>query len=216
MQFLDAIRIPNKNHSLKRKILTLFCILFFGICLGTFSKFLDYRQSELPAFLQMMDSTLDLHNFLGSFSPWIVIATCIAIYSDTPWCAAIHVLLFFVGMVSSYYIYCNYIAGFFPQAYAMIWIAFTAVSPFLGFLCWYAKGKGGFALILSSGIIGVLINTAFSYGIFYISIRSWLQIIMLLLGIRLLHKSLKETGMILGIGMLFAIIMHNVVPFPIY
>lgn len=215
MQFLDTIRIPNKNHSLKRKILTLFFILFFGICLGTFSKFLDYRQSELPAFLQMIDSTLDLHNFLGSFSPWIVIATCIAIYSDTPLCAAIHVLIFFVGMVSSYYIYCNYIAGFFPQTYAMIWIAFTAVSPFLGFLCWYAKGKGPIALILSSGIIGVLINTAFSYGIFYVDIRSWLQVMMLFFGILILHKSLKETGIMIGIGIIFAIIIHNIVPFHI-
>lgn len=215
MNFLDTIRIPKKSDSLKRKVLIFLGILFLGICLGTFSKFLDYRQTTLPVFLRMIDSILDLHNFLGSFSPWVVIATCIAIYSNTPFCAAINVFIFFVGMVASYYIYCNYIAGFFPQSYAMIWIAFTAVSPFLAFLCWYAKGNGPIALILSSGIISVLINTSFSYGIFYLGIRSWLGVILLLLGILILHKSPKETGKMIGLGIFFAVITNIAIPFSV-
>lgn len=188
-------------------------ILSFGICMGTFSKFLDYRHSTLPALLQAFDSALDFHNFLGGFAPWIVIAVCISVYSHTPVRAAVNVFSFFTGFVASYYIYCNFVAGFFPRSYALIWIAFTVASPFFAFLCWYAKGTGWIALLLSSGILGVLMNTAFGYGMFYIVVSSRLNLMMLLFGILVLRKSMKETAAMTGIAVAFAMIMEEVMPF---
>lgn len=181
--------------------------------MGTFSKYLDYMQGHLPVVLQAIDDALDFHNFLGGFAPWIVMAVCIAVYSRSPFRASINVLLFFVGFVASYYLYCHFVAGFFPRSYAMIWIAYTIASPFLGFLCWYAKGKGWVALFLSAGILGVLVNTAFAYGMFYIDIHSWLNLFMLLLGILVLRKSVKETICMMGISIVFAFLMETVVPF---
>ena len=213
MDFLDKIRVPQKSHSTKRQIILTIGILLLGICMGTFSKYLDYTQGHLPVLLQAIDNALDFHNFLGGFAPWIVIAVCIAVYSHAPFRAATNVFLFFVGFVASYYLYCNFVAGFFPRSYAMIWIAYTIVSPFLGFLCWYAKGKGWVALILSAGILGVLVNFAFAYGMFYINIRSWLNLLMLLLGILILRKSFKETICMMGISIVFALIIKTVVPF---
>lgn len=146
MNFLDKIRVPQKSDSTKRQIILTIGILLLGICMGIFSKYLDYTQGHLPVLLQAIDNALDFHNFLGGFAPWIVIAVCIAVYSHAPFRAAMNVFLFFVGFVASYYLYCNFVAGFFPRSYAMIWIAYTIASPFLGFLCWYAKGKGWVAL----------------------------------------------------------------------
>lgn len=200
MEFLDKIRTPEKTNSIKTRIFAATVIFVLGICLGTFSKFLDYRQAELPALIQAIDQALDFHNFLGGFAPWIIIAICISVYSHTAVRAAVNVFLFFLGMVASYYIYGNFVAGFFPKNYAMIWIGFTIISPILAFMCWYAKGKGVIAFILSAGIISVLMNTAFAYGIFYISIRSWLNVAMLILGIVILNRTLKETIMMIGCG----------------
>lgn len=216
MEFLDKIRAPEKTNSIKTRIFATTGIFVLGICLGTFSKFLDYRQAELPALLQAFDQALDFHNFLGGFAPWIIIAICISVYSHTAIRAAINVFLFFAGMVASYYIYGNFVAGFFPKSYAMIWIGFTIISPILAFICWYAKGKGVIAFILSAGIIGVLMNTAFAYGIFYISIRSWLNVSMLILGIVILNRSLKETIMMIGIGIVLAILLDTIIPFHIW
>ena len=162
MNYLDKIRVPQKSDSTKRQIILTIGILLLGICMGTFSKYLDYTQGHLPGLLQAIDNALDLHNFLGGFAPWI---------------------------------------------------AYTIVSPFLGFLCWYAKGKGWVALILSAGILGVLVNTAFAYGMFYINIRSWLNLLMLLLGILILRKSVKETICMMGLSIVFALIFKTVVPF---
>ena len=213
MDFLDKIRVPQKSNSIKKQVIITIGICFFGVCMGWFSKFLDYRQAELPALLQAIDNTLDFHNFLGGFAPWIVIAVCISVYSHTCIRAAINVFFFFLGFVASYYIYSNFVAGFFPRSYALIWIVFTIASPFPAFLSWYAKGTGFIAFILSSGILGVLLNTAFSYGMFYIDIRSWLNLLMLLFGILVLHKSKKETIGMMGIAIAFAIIMKMVIPF---
>ena len=119
----------------------------------------------------------------------------------------------FAGMVSSYYWYSNFVAGFFPKSYALVWIAFTVASSFL---CWYAKGTGLVAFFLSPGVIVVLLNCAFSYGMFYIDISSGLELLMLAIGVIVLRRSFKETIGMLGVGAVFAIIMRAVIPFRIW
>ena len=42
----------------------------------------------------MTEFAVDLHNVLGEFAPWIVIAVCIAVYSTTPIRAGINVFAF--------------------------------------------------------------------------------------------------------------------------
>ena len=58
---------------------------------------------------------------------------------------------------------------FFPRSYAVVWFGFTSVSPLLAFICWYTKGKGKVAFILSALILAVLFNMCFLYGFGYFS-----------------------------------------------
>ena len=138
-ELLNHIRSAENPISGNRKIINTIAVLFLGIALGTFSKFLDFRQAELPSVLMAIDGALDVHNFLGRFAIWVLLALCISIYSNSAIRAGINVLVFFIGMVASYYLYSNYAAGFFPRSYAMIWFGFTIISPFLAFVCWYAR-----------------------------------------------------------------------------
>ena len=155
IKFLNDIRNAESPISNNRKLINTIALLFLGIALGTFSKYLDFRQASLPGVLMAIDGALDVHNFLGRFAIWVLIALCISIYSNSAIRAGINVFVFFVGMVASYYLYSNYIAGFFPRSYALIWVGSTAVSPLLAFVCWYARGKSKQALILSALILGV-------------------------------------------------------------
>lgn len=208
MEFLNRIRTPEKPVPVKKQIFITIGILLFGIFMGVFSKFLDHRQAELQGFLQVIDSAVDLHNFLGEFGPWILIAVLISVYSISPLWSAVRVFLFFAGMVSSYYLYCHYVAGFFPRSYAMIWVGFTFLSPFLAWVCWYARGKGGFAFLLSSGIISVLINTTFVYGMFYLHLRgSILNLLVLAGGIAALYQSFRQILWTVGAGIAFAVLL---------
>ena len=212
MKLLDKVRTPQNKFPAKKQIFITAIIFLLGIGLGTFSKYLDHQQAYLPSFLMIIDTSIDLHNFLGRFSPWIFIAVCISVYSQSAVKAAA-VFIFFVGMVSSYYLYSNFIAGFFPKSYAMIWIAFTVLSPFLAYLCWYAKGNGWIACIISACIIGTLFNTAFSYGFIYFAVHHWLEVIVLLLMIVILRRKSKEMFVMLGIGIVFAVVINILFPF---
>lgn len=214
MKYLNRVRKPETQSSPQSKLLMVTGTLLLGACLGTFSKYLDYRQTALPGILQQIDASLDLHNFLGTFAPWIVIAVFLSIKSPSPFQASANVFAFFAGMVASYYLHSNYVAGFFPKSYAMIWVGFTLLSPLLAFFCWYAKGIGWFSIAISAGILGFLINCTLAYGMWYVDIRSPLHLVTLILGILMLRRrSGKETLLVIGLSIPAAILLDMLVPF---
>ena len=63
-KFLNDIRSAENPISGNRKIINTIAILFLGIALGTFSKYLDFRQTELPGVLMAINGVLDIGNFL--------------------------------------------------------------------------------------------------------------------------------------------------------
>ena len=213
-EFLNHIRSAENPISGNRKIINTIAVLFLGIALGTFSKFLDFRQAELPSVLMAIDGALDVHNFLGRFAIWVLIALCISIYSNSAIRAGINVLAFFAGMVASYYLYSNYVAGFFPRSYAMIWVGFTMISPFLAFVCWYAKGKSRPAFVLSVLILAVLFNMTFVYGWGYFKARSVLELIVFIIGLTVLRRDTLKSSALMGtISIVFAFLLDMVIPF---
>ena len=197
-KFLNDIRYTENRVPLNKQIINSVLILFLGIALGVFSKF----------------SYLDVSNFLGRFAIWVTIALCVSIYSNSSLRAAINVFVFFAGMVTSYYLYSKYVAGFFPRSYAMIWIAFTMISPILAFICWYAKGKSNLALILSAMILVILFNMTFVYGILYFDIRSILELMTFVCAIVVLKRNtIKDTMLMFVLSCGIAFILNFVIPF---
>ena len=213
-RILNHIRSQENPISYKRKIINTIVVLFLGIALGIFSKFLDFRCGELPSVLMAIDEALDVHNFLGRFAIWVLIALCISIYSNSALRASVNVFVFFAGMVTSYYLYSKYVAGFFPRSYAMIWFGFTAISPFLAFVCWYAKGKSKLAAILSMLILAVLFNMVFVYGWGYFEARSILELAVFIIGVIVLRRETLRCSMLMGIiSIILAILLNIIIPF---
>ena len=209
--FLNTIRCEEKPISVSRQVIDTFGILLLGIALGTFSKFLDNTAvNELP----FIFGYLDITNFLGRFAIWVLIAVCISIYSNSSIRAAINVFVFFAGMVTSYYLYSKFVAGFFPRSYAMIWFGFIAISPLLAFICWYAKGKSKLSFVLSTMIIAVLFNMTFVYGMIYFEMRSILELIVFICGLVVLKRNtIKGSIIMTAIGIILAIVLNLLVPF---
>ena len=209
--FLNGIRRREKSVPAAVQIVNTVGILLFGVVLGVFSKFLDCTASnELPVLI----AYLDVRNFLGRFPIWILLAVCISVYSSSPVRAGINVFVFFAGMVTSYYLYSNFVAGFFPKSYAMIWGGFTVISPCLAVVCWYAKGKSGVARFLSAGILACLFNLTFSYGWMYFDILSPLELLVFLCGFAVLRRrSVREMLLMAGMGVVLAFMLSIAVPF---
>ena len=212
--FLNDIRCAENPISGNRKIINTIAAFFLGIALGIFSKFLDFRQAQLPGVLMAIDGALDIHNFLGRFAIWALIALCISVYSNSAIRASVNVFVFFLGMVTSYYLYSNYVAGFFPRSYAMIWFGFTMISPFLAFVCWYAKGKSKSAWMLSALILAVLFNMTFVYGWGYFEARSILELAVFMIGVAVLRRDTLKGSVLMGsVSIILACLLNTVVPF---
>ena len=210
-KFLNKIRSIENEIPITRKIINTILILCFGIVLGTFAKFLDTTASNTLPFIF---EYLDISNFLGRFAIWLLIALYIAISSHSSIRASLNVLVFFIGMVSSYYLYSYFVAGFFPKNYAMIWLGFTAISPLLAFVCWYAKGKSKISFILSVIIIAILFNFTFIYGWIYFDVYSILEVIVF--GgalIALKRNTFRETTYMILSAVVIAVILNMLVPF---
>ena len=210
-KFLNKIRRIENEIPITRKIINTILILCFGIVLGTFAKFLDTTASNTLPFIF---EYLDISNFLGRFAIWLLIALYIAIYSHSSIRASLNVLVFFIGMVSSYYLYSYFVAGFFPKNYAMIWLGFTAISPLLAFVCWYAKGKSKISFILSVIIIAILFNFTFIYGWIYFDVYSILEVIVFGCAlIALKRNTFRETTYMILSAVVIAVILNMLVPF---
>lgn len=212
------MKIMHKSRGRKmsdgQKILISLGMLCLGILLGVFSKYLD--GGRLPFPLREINALLDINNFLGGFAPWILLGLCISVFSRTPLRAAVNAFLFFAGMVSAYYIYGYFVLGFYPERYAFAWIVVTLLSPFLAFGTWFSKEKGVFPIIISAFITALLINAAFSYGLYYIAVTNLLNALIFVTAAVILRRNAAEMSIMLALALVFAIIMRFVLPYQIW
>ena len=165
--------------------------------------------------LWQLNGALDIGNFLGRFAIWILIALCISIYSNSAKRArhqCFYILCWYGWkLLFVFKLYCR----IFPRSYAMIWFGFTAISPLLAFVCWYAKGKSKLAFILSVLILAVLFNMCFVYGCWYFSPWSVLELIVFIIGLIVLRRDTLRSFALMGtISIVLAFLFNIIIPFP--
>ena len=144
--------------------------------------------------------------------PWLFAGVCLSLYAAAPVYAAANVFVFFAGMVSGYYLYCNFFAGFFPLSYAMIWVGFTLLSPILAAVLWYASGKGTLAAFLRAGVLAVFFNLTFFYGMWYFDLRSWLHLAIFAAVVVIFRRTFRETALTLLCGVGIAVVLNAFLP----
>ena len=204
---LNEIKEPRSNVSRKAQILISIAIAAAGLLLGVFQKFID-GGAELPQLLQ----SLDIVNYFGRLGVWILLGTVISVYASTPLRASVNTFLFFISMVSGYYLYCHFISGFLPISYMMIWVVLSFVSPLLAYVSWYANGKGAAAIAISALILGVSFSQAFLitqgfYVTHVLEVLTWLGVL------TVLRRKPKELVIELGASLVTAFLYQLIVPY---
>lgn len=207
-QFLEKIRKAEKKSSLKRRIIVTLGTALLGFALGVLQKWLDGTPANaLPTVMQQ----LDVGNYFGRLAIWILLAVVISVYAESPLRAAINTLCFFIGMLAGYYLYCCFVLGFLPLAYMLIWVGISCASFFLAYICWYAKGEGIAAIIVSSLILGVLLAQAVSLTQGFYAYHT-LEVITWIVGVILLRRKPKEYAAELGLSVVVAFAYQLVIP----
>lgn len=205
---LEKIRKPEKKLPLKIQLIITAVIMLLGGALGVMQKWLDSTDfNELPMILQR----LDIVNYFGRLAVWILLAAVISLYSTTPLRASVNTFSFFVSMLAGYYIYCHFAAGFLPVSYMMMWAAIAAASFFGAYVCWYAKGGGIPAILISAAVAGALFSQAFCitqgfYVYHVMEIFTWLA------GVIVLRRKIKEFAALMGASLVFAAVIQLVMP----
>lgn len=87
----------------------------------------------------------------------------------------------------------------------------TLVSPLLGALCWYTKGKGWVAAGLTTLILTVLLLSCFGIGFWYFDFWGILYTATFLICVFMLNVEPKRTLACLGIGVLLAFLLRGTV-----
>ena len=210
-EFLEKIRIPDKNLKLSRKIINTSLIFLLGIILGIFSKWLDNLSINDTVWWQHILGVLDLGNVFSELGIWIFIAITISVFSKTPLRASLNVFLLFIGMTVSYHLYTICVSGFNPKSYMMIWYTITLISPILAFICWYAKSKNKISLMISSLILTVMFILSFSIGMWYFYFKSIIDTILFIGAILVLYVSTKNSVYNLLIALLLAFVFRILV-----
>ena len=208
--YFEQIRKPSKKLSYKSQIVITLGVILLGFLLGILQKWIDGTGgSNLPLILQQ----LDIGNYFGRLAIWILLGSIISVYSESPVRAGINTFVFFISMLAGYYLYCNFVLGFLPRAYMMMWLLFAFASFFMAYFCWYAKGEGIIAILISSVIIGVLLAQTINLNItqgFYV--YHSLEVVTWLIGVILLRRTLKEYAIEIGLSVVIAFVYQLVMP----
>lgn len=209
--FLEKIRKPRTDIPLNKQIAETIGIILFGFVLGVLQKWIDGTAANaLPVVMQQ----LDIGNYFGRLAIWILLATIISVYAKSPLRAAINTFFLFISMLAGYYLYCNYILGFLPKTYMMIWIVISFATFFMAYICWYAKGEGIIAIFISSMIMGVLLAQAFHLSItqgFYM--YHFLEVLTWIMSVILLRRKPKEYAMEIGLSVVIAFVYQLIMPY---
>ena len=210
-QWLLKIRQPGKPYTVWQGIRRILLCLVLGILLGMFAKQLDLQSYGGGSFWEKTLEWLDLGNFLSDFPFWLAVGLAIAVFAPSAFQAGDGVFFFFLGMCGAYHWYSVYVGGFDPSGYMRIWYGLTLVSPLLGALSWYAKGKGWVAAGIQMLILTVLLLSCFFFGFWYFDFRGILYTATFLICVFMLNVEPKRTLACLGIGVLLAFLLRGTV-----
>lgn len=185
--------------------------LILGAGLGVLAKYLDTIPMIDHSFWHLLGNYLgDLFTRLGI---WVLIATIIAIKSKNLLQAALNTLLFFAGMLTTYYIYSAYLFGFFPSSDLIFWGRFAILSPLFGMLVYLAKHERKLRSTLPALPIGLMIYLSLSFGYLYLSVTYISEFIMLLFMVKIFYHKPKQVGIVLSLAMVVALLLKQYSPF---
>lgn len=180
-----------QTRSWKYQLFLLITYFITGLVIGYVSKYSD--ESTIPLWVVVSDITSGL-------GIWIVIGTMIAIYSHRPRWAAMGTFIFFLGMLMSYYLYYQYLYGFFPEFYFTYWSLIAIASLPAAYVLWYATTDHWFGLLILAFPVAFVLAEGFIFdGANEMSIR-----IMMLMGLSFFVFTYKNRN--LRLGLIFVIL----------
>ena len=78
---------------------------------------------------------------ISNIGIWVFVSALIAVYSPEAVRAAVHVFLYFIGVIAAYYTHLFALGGRVDMGQVVYWIIFAAIGALIGFIDWHAGDK---------------------------------------------------------------------------
>ena len=78
---------------------------------------------------------------ISNIGIWVADSALIAVYSPEAVRAAVHVFLYFIGVIAAYYTHLFALGGRVDMGQVVYWIIFAAIGALIGFIDWHAGDK---------------------------------------------------------------------------
>lgn len=151
---------------------------------------------------KMLDSVPFLGDVFTRMGIWVLIATCIAAYSQTALRAAIHTLLFFLGMLTGYYLYSAHLFGVYSTNDMKYWGIVAVVTPFLAVVVWYAKHGRCLACFLPALPMGLMLSLSLGIGLFYLDVNYLEEFIMYIILCVIFYRNSKQLTIVIVLSVM--------------
>lgn len=183
--------------------------LLFGIVMGILAKYLD----TLPVGGSRWNDILHYAgNVMTRPAIWVFFAVIIAVLSKTAFKAAIHTLMFFAGMLISYYLYSAELFGFFPMGYFLFWGAAALGMPLLAAIAWFGRHHSRLAGVLPALPLGLVLSLSIGVGYFYVDLLYIDEFIMYILLCAVFYRSPKQLALAAGLSVAAAVLLSFFMP----
>lgn len=145
--------------SASKKVIRIVLFFILGILSGLVAKYADTVSSD-----GIIGNLINIISQISSrIGVWAFIATIIAAWSGNPEEGAIRVLLFFAGMLLSYYIYSMKLFNFFPAYYFIRWGLIALSTPLAAYAVWFSRKNGWFAAFCAGVPVGLLLSEGYTF-----------------------------------------------------
>lgn len=118
-----------KRGDSKRKnniVFILFCLVL-GMLMGWLSK--DLAGSGA------------IGAIISNIGIWVFVSALIAVYSPEAVRAAVHVFIYFVGVITAYYTHLFALGSRVDMGQVLYWVIFAAIGALIGFIVWHSGDK---------------------------------------------------------------------------
>lgn len=100
---------------------------------------------------------------IGNIGLWVFVSSLLAAWSPDGMGAALHVLVYFVGVIGAYYAHVMMLGGSLAMGSILYWLIFAALGAFVGFIVWNSWGREWVGAVCAAVPVSLLIAEGWKF-----------------------------------------------------
>lgn len=97
---------------------------------------------------------------IGNIGIWVFVSALLAAYTPEAFQAALHVFVYFAGVIAAYFGYAVFLGIGFPVRTVLYWLVFAAIGAVYGFICWNSRAREWLGGICAAVPVSLLVSEA--------------------------------------------------------